>query len=104
MYSIHAARPKSPHNRPEYYMHQVDVWSTTGNPRSFRAGVAAFEKLRDYAEEQRNDAIQRANERARTIDSDAVGVLDGYLWLLEPSESHLSSLDNESPAEFEVGE
>lgn len=32
--------------------------------------------MRDYAEEQRNSAIQRANERAKTIDDNAVDEVD----------------------------
>ena len=42
-------------------------------------GLSAREQqhnLRDYAEEQRNSAIQRANERAQKIDDDAVDEVD----------------------------
>ena len=57
-------------------MHQTDAWAMDGGPRTFRAGAAAFRNLRDYAEEQRNSAIQRANERAQKIDDDAVDEVD----------------------------
>ena len=76
MYSIHATQPNGPDSRSEYYMHQIGAWAMTGDPRFFREGAAAFRNLRDYAEEERNGAIQRANERAKTINYDAVDEVD----------------------------
>jgi hypothetical protein len=44
----------------------------TGNSRSFCAGAAAFRNLRDWAEEQRNGAIELANERLERVDHGVV--------------------------------
>jgi hypothetical protein len=71
MYSVYGAQPAGPSNRPEYYMHQIDTWGMTGNPRSFRNGATAYRNLRDWADEQRNEAIQLANARVeRAVDEE----------------------------------
>ncbi|MCJ1312898.1 hypothetical protein MMC25_006574 [Agyrium rufum] len=72
LYSMHAAPSNNPDNRPQYYMHQLHAYAMTGDADTFRKGAAAFRNLRDYAEEQRNGAIQRANERAETTAIDEV--------------------------------
>jgi hypothetical protein len=76
LYSVHAAQPNGLDTRPDYYMHQIKAFAMTSDTDTFRKGASAFRNLRDYAEEQRNTAIQRANERASMIDNDEVDVLD----------------------------
>ncbi|KAI9890984.1 MAG: hypothetical protein M1814_003485 [Vezdaea aestivalis] len=63
MYAHHVAQPGSPGTRPEYFMNQLDSWSLTGNPRSFREGATAYRNARDWAKKQRDEVIERANRR-----------------------------------------
>lgn len=66
MYTSHPIQPtNSLENRPEYFMHQLNAWSMTGNTESFRQGATAYRNARDWANEQRDNAIKRANERIR---------------------------------------
>ena len=63
MYTIHPSQPASSGGRPEYSMHQVNTWGMTGNAETFRQGAAAYRNGRDWAKEQRDEAIRQANER-----------------------------------------
>ncbi|RFU33639.1 hypothetical protein B7463_g2715, partial [Scytalidium lignicola] len=56
-----------PENSAEYHMTQIDGWTITGNPHTFRQGVTAFRNTRDWTREQRDAFILTANERARSI-------------------------------------
>jgi hypothetical protein len=67
MYTIHPAQPNGPGSRPEYYMTQINGWSMTGNAESFRQGVTAFRNAGDWAKEQRDKAIEQANERVNDM-------------------------------------
>ncbi|KAL9095818.1 MAG: hypothetical protein Q9165_001815 [Trypethelium subeluteriae] len=64
MYAHHPRQPNGPGTRPEYLMHQVKGWNLTGDPETFRQGLAAYENARDWTEEQRNTFITQANTRA----------------------------------------
>lgn len=66
LYANHAAQPGGPGTRPEYYINQLGGYAMTHSPDTFRQGVAAYRNLRDWAKEQRDEAITRANERAGT--------------------------------------
>ncbi|KAI3340359.1 hypothetical protein F4824DRAFT_452991 [Ustulina deusta] len=48
----------------EYAMTQVNSWSLTGNPSTFRQGVTAYRNARDWAKRKRDEAIKKANETA----------------------------------------
>lgn len=74
MYTSHLAQPNGPGSRLEYYMHQINAWSMTGNPETFRAGATAYRNARDWAKEQRDEAIRRANERAGKNQADTLAV------------------------------
>jgi hypothetical protein len=50
--------------RPEYYMTQIKGWSLTGDLDTFRQGATWYRNGRDWAKEQRDDAIRMANARA----------------------------------------
>jgi hypothetical protein len=50
-------------------MIQVNTWGMTGNIETFRQGATAFRNARDWAKEQRDEAIERANERVNDIPS-----------------------------------
>ena len=63
MFTIHPTQPPSQGSRPEYHMHQINTWGMTGNVETFRQGATAFRNARDWAKEQRDEAVRLANER-----------------------------------------
>ncbi|KAI4154565.1 MAG: hypothetical protein LQ340_001594 [Diploschistes diacapsis] len=72
MYTSHLTQPASSRDRPEYFMHQVKGWSMTSDFETFLKGTTYYRNGRDWAKEQRDEAIRRANER---IDEHHVGTL-----------------------------
>ena len=57
-------------------MDQLNTWGMTGNIETFRQGATAYRNARDWAKEQRDEAIRRANARvgeyqAGTLTADA---------------------------------
>lgn len=60
MYSIHAI--PSPGGRIEYVMTQLGGWCLIGNAREFQRGVLAYRNAREWARQQREEAIAMANE------------------------------------------
>ncbi|RDL30681.1 uncharacterized protein BP5553_10026 [Venustampulla echinocandica] len=64
MYTSHLAQSNGPGRQPEYYMHQLGTWGMTGSRGACVDGVRAFRNARDWAREQRDEAIKLANERA----------------------------------------
>ncbi|KAF2690374.1 hypothetical protein K458DRAFT_474582 [Lentithecium fluviatile CBS 122367] len=71
MYTSHVVMPASPGGRIEYHMHQLKGWSMTGDPETFRQGAGAYRNARDWAEQQRDEAIMRANARANSVEAEA---------------------------------
>jgi hypothetical protein len=76
MYTSHLSQPASPGYRPECFMNQLNTWGMTGNIETFRQGATYYRNSRDWAKEQRDEVIRRANERvdeyhARTLAIDA---------------------------------
>ena len=65
MYIIHHAQSGDNRDRPEYYMHQLNSWSMIGNIETFRQGATAYRNARDWAKEQRDEAIRHANGQLR---------------------------------------
>ena len=63
MFTIHPFRLTSPGDQPEYYTNQVNTWGMTGNIETFRQGATYYRNGRDWAKEQRDEAIMLANER-----------------------------------------
>jgi hypothetical protein len=63
MFTIHPSQPASSGSRPEYQMHQLNTWGMTGNIESFRQGATYYRNGRDWAKEQRDEAIRQANGR-----------------------------------------
>lgn len=57
LYTSHLTRPASPNGRPKYYMIQVNTWGMTGNLDTFRQGATAYRNARDWAKEQRDEAL-----------------------------------------------
>lgn len=74
MYTSHPAI--GPDGGTDYYMNQLDAWALTGNPDTFRKGVAAYRNARDWAKEKRDDFISTANERRRNEDQRRTSIVD----------------------------
>jgi hypothetical protein len=64
MYTSYPAQPASLGGRPKYYMSQINTWGMTGNVETFRQGATTYRNAREQVEEQRDEVIRRANERA----------------------------------------
>ncbi len=69
MYTSHPAQPSSSGSRPEYFVTQLGAFAMTNNTETFRDGAKAFRNARDWAKEQRDEAIRQANEKANDIPS-----------------------------------
>ena len=99
MYTSHVTQPSSSEGRPAYHMTQIEGYSMTGNPNAFRQGVAAYRNARDWAKEQRDDAIRQANERtyleaeeAQTVGDDiAVSPASSFVTAVSGTEPHTVS-------------
>ncbi|KAI1318027.1 hypothetical protein F5Y16DRAFT_406466 [Xylariaceae sp. FL0255] len=64
MYTSHPLLPASPGARCEFATTQINSWSMTGNASTFRQGATAYRNSRDWAKQERDKAIQKANERS----------------------------------------
>ncbi|KAL9120286.1 MAG: hypothetical protein Q9187_003157 [Circinaria calcarea] len=64
LYTSHPTQPTNPEDRSEYCMTQLKGYSMTSDPETFRQGATAYRNARDWAEDQRDEAITRANKRA----------------------------------------
>ena len=94
MYTVYTTRTSnSPSGRQVYYTHLIESWAIAGSMKSFRKGAAAFRNLRDWAKEQRDEAIELANSRV------VVDQIGGEEDLTEGEESLAE--DGESMAEDE---
>lgn len=67
LYTSHRNESAGLVSKPEYVMHQLNTWGMTGNVESFRQGAAAYRNARDWAEDQRNLAIEAANTIVRSL-------------------------------------
>lgn len=63
MYTSHPLQPRLGLNRSGYCMHQLNTWAMTGNVETFRQGATYYRNAREWAKEQRDEAIRQANER-----------------------------------------
>ena len=59
-------------------MNQFTGWSITSDPETFRQGATAFRNASDWAKEQRDEAIRRANERANDSQAGALAVDESF--------------------------
>ena len=91
MFTIHPSQPTSSGSRPEYFMHQLNTWGMTGNVETFREGATSYRNARDWAKEQRDEAIRRANEK---VDEDRAGTL-----AIDTSFSQASSFASEATSD-----
>ena len=63
MCTSHPTQPAGPGSRPEYHMYQLKGWSMTSDHETFRQGATYYRNSMNWAKEQRDEAIRRANER-----------------------------------------
>lgn len=64
MYTSHPIPPLSAGGQPGCAMTQINTWGLTGDATSYRKGAAAYRNARDWAKQQRDNAIRQANEKA----------------------------------------
>jgi hypothetical protein len=64
MYTSHPIEPSIHGKQPGFVMKQLDVFTLTKDLDTFQQGVAAYRNGRDWAKQQRDQAIAQANERA----------------------------------------
>lgn len=65
MYTSHLAQLKSPGGGPEYHMTRLRCFAMTDTADTCRDGLRAYRNGREWCKEQRDNAINRANERAK---------------------------------------
>lgn len=65
MYTCHPVQPTEPGKKPEIYMNLIGGWVLIAQIEQFRQGATAFRNARDWAREQRDEAIRQANARAK---------------------------------------
>ncbi|KAL9071439.1 MAG: hypothetical protein Q9157_005472 [Trypethelium eluteriae] len=70
MLSIYTVYTTQSSNRQEYYTYPIGSWAMAGDIETFRRGAAAFRNLRDWAKEQRDEAIGLANSIADQSESE----------------------------------
>ncbi|KAG5977439.1 hypothetical protein E4U55_006752 [Claviceps digitariae] len=64
MYASHPIPPRTPDGKPGYAMTQIRGYCLNSDVDSFRQGVSAFRNAMDWAERQRDVAIEQANKTA----------------------------------------
>jgi len=74
MYTSHPSQPTSRGGRPEYYTTQLRSFAMTDTAETFRHGATAYRNARDWAKEQRDEVIKRANNRANDSQTGAPAV------------------------------
>lgn len=78
VYTTHPTPPANPGGQPEYHMNEINGWYMTGNPDTFHQGATAYRNARDWTKEKRDEFIEAANERARTLPQDMSFDSSGY--------------------------
>ncbi|PLB50898.1 hypothetical protein P170DRAFT_474447 [Aspergillus steynii IBT 23096] len=63
LYAHHPVEPKSPGDRPEYFMTDLGAWAMNGSFQTFEEGVIAYRNARQWAKEKRNEFIAAANNK-----------------------------------------
>ncbi|KAL8735398.1 MAG: hypothetical protein Q9166_000943 [cf. Caloplaca sp. 2 TL-2023] len=106
MYTSHVAPPRSSGGRPEYHMTQLKGWSMTGDLEAFRQGARTYRNARDWAKEQRDEAIRQANERAN-LEADApvgdTGASPALSFVTAVSDTEAYTMSQESQTSLNAG-
>lgn len=93
VYTTHPTAPANPGGQPEYHMNKLRGWDLTDTPESFRQGATAYRNMRGWAKEKRDEFIEAANERTRTLPQDMSFESSNYS---DPSTSTLRAVTPES--------
>ena len=98
MYTSHVAPPSSPEGRPRYYMTHLDFFAMAGTPEKFREGLRAYRNGWDWAKEQRDELIERANERAdsNAAVSNVANISPASSFVTAASDTELYNISQES--------
>jgi len=104
MYTTHIVPPSEPGNPPAYYRHQINAWAMTSNPAAFRDGATWYRNGRDWAKEQRDAVIIRANEitRPESVEGhghEPNGVIEGACGDTETSNEDADETDDDAETE-----
>jgi len=97
MYTSHPSQPTSRGGRPEYYTTQLRSFAMTDTAETFRQGATAYRNARDWAKEQRDEMIKRANDRANDSQTGAPAVDSSF----GPVSSFASEASLEEPYTIE---
>ncbi|KAJ3568081.1 hypothetical protein NPX13_g6543 [Xylaria arbuscula] len=65
LYTSHLVAAACPGGSYEYIMTQIKAYALTSDVETFRQGAAAYRNARDWAKQQRDEAIAKANEKVR---------------------------------------
>ena len=65
IYTVHPIQPAISEGRTEYCMNLLRSFAINDTADSFRQGVTAYRNARDWAKEQRDEAIKRSNEKVK---------------------------------------
>jgi len=73
MYTSHRVDTTAPGQRSAYHMHQLRSFAMADTVETFREGATFYRNARNWAEEQRNEAIKNANEVASALSGGQCG-------------------------------
>ena len=93
----HPSQPTSCEGRPECHMTQLRSFAMTDTAETFRQGATAYRNARDWAKEQRDEMIKRANDRANDSQTGAPAVDSSF----GPVSSFASEASLEEPYTIE---
>ena len=104
IYSCHPTAPTAPGGRPNYHVYQVTSFAMTDTPESFRKGATAYRNGQNWAEEQRNAAIERVRNRveARRITSKQDSPEDSFASVGKPKSLSPESVTSAVESALEV--
>ncbi|KAJ6436793.1 hypothetical protein O9K51_10560 [Purpureocillium lavendulum] len=63
MYTSHPIPPSAPKKGSGFAMTQIKAWVLTGDADTFRRGAGAYRNLQEWAKKERDNVIEKANER-----------------------------------------
>lgn len=67
LFSVHPTPPKNSQNPIEYRMNQLRGWKMTDSQDTFRAGASALRNVREWAQDKRQELVDAANRKAKSI-------------------------------------
>jgi hypothetical protein len=100
MFTSHPSKSTTS-DRTEYHTTQINGWSMTANANAFREGATWYRNGKDWAKEQRDEAIRLANEKSTRdiIESSAVNTSFSTVCEVSSTES-IASITEQSYFSF----